>query len=151
MRALERWESVGGPDLSGPGGERLPNEPAVYMWRRRPHPPPGTMERRASFLSWLRKEISLPYCLVTNRSITPYLHAERLTVGGHEITLSKSSALEELCDDRRFRFDLLKLVEFALDQGPALYVGKADNLRNRIAQHLRRENRLRESPRRPRT
>jgi hypothetical protein len=136
MASPDKWLSVGGPDLLGSDAEQLPAAPAVYMWRRKAAPPPGVLESRSTFVKWLEKEVATPYCVVPNRELTPYLHLERLVVGGHQLSSSKRAVLDKLCDDRAFRRTLLRVVHQAMDHGPALYVGRAEDLQVRVRRHL---------------
>ena len=143
MALGDSWRTVSGDDLSGPGAEQLPKEPAIYMWRRIAALPAGALDRRSTFVDWLTKELQTPYCVLRSSTLTPYLHVEQLNVGGYRVPPTRLSHLELLCSERAFRIKLLEVVQASLEQGPALYVGKADDLRTRIGQHLRGESDLR--------
>lgn len=133
------WQTVLGPDLDGPSCDQLPEVCAVYIWRRRIAPPPGVLERKQTFVDWLRKELETPYCTVEHQELTPYLRVDQLTVGGRSLDEHKRLVLNDACDDRGFRLLIGGLVQSASKFAPALYVGKADNLRKRIGQHVRGE------------
>lgn len=136
MSTIEDWRSLGAKDLIGPSAEELPALPGVYMWRRVASPPPGILELRTAFLDWLQKEVQIPFLVAQDRPITPLLTIQSLALGGHTLGGEKLAALEAWCDDRRSRRYLLRLVESALALAPALYVGKADDLKSRIRRHL---------------
>lgn len=134
-----QWQTVFGPDLEGPSSGQLPDVPAIYVWRRRLAPPPGALDRKEGFVEWLQKELQTPYRMVEGQEITPYLRIESMAVGGRPLDERKERILNDACDDRSFRFLLNHVVQGASLYTPSLYVGKADNLRNRINQHLRGE------------
>lgn len=133
------WEVVSGQDLLGPSSSVIPECPGLYMWSRHFAPPAGAYERKEGFLDWLAAELGTPYCVVKETELTPYLRIGSLTVGGRPLDESKVVALQSACDSRSFRRLVGELVRRANENAPALYVGRAIDLRKRIQQHLRYE------------
>lgn len=104
----------------------------MYAWRRDVHIPSDTDAR--DYLSNLLEYLEQPAAPSTSKRITP-LHSMTLDATGR-LGDAKRERLEMLLQNPEFRRTLTATLAAAVQLQAPLYVGKAINLQQRIAQHV---------------
>jgi hypothetical protein len=117
--------------------DKLPSAPGVYAWFKTFLPPDPASSSGAEFCDYLVTQTSLPHFLSRKSGIPP-LYAITLE-SKRSFSRQKLPTLRALCEQEAFRELVARLLttHSILFQQP-LYIGKADSLRSRIADHLHR-------------
>ncbi|RMD84514.1 MAG: GIY-YIG nuclease family protein [Candidatus Dadabacteria bacterium] len=114
----------------------IPRLPGVYLWRRSLELGLETVRDFERCSEWLQGVVANPQLRVTQRRITPHLLLEGLSIGGGELTPDKARLLEQLVRGPRSRRFVCSAVVSLESFLPPLYVGRADDLRARVRDHL---------------
>jgi len=120
----------------------LPISPAIYLWRRNLKPPPGALASPSAFRNWIERVISVPLASVRRRELSHYAILEGLTLGGQGLSDEKKQTIEHL--SAKGRSYVAQFLQALAAELPSLYVGETQNLRERIASHVRGESGLKD-------
>lgn len=120
---------------------RIPdNFGGVYAWYRHFDIDPASKSNPEVFVSAILNELYKPHCATRETHLPP---STKLIVEP-ETVFPKQYALKKLAADRSFRELLLMLLNNSLLFQQPLYIGKANNLLQRIRSHLYEGSTLRE-------
>lgn len=127
-------------DLSKIRGEsailnRIPdNMSGVYAWYRNFKIDTAAIDNPEVFVSSILQELCKPHCVTRETSFPP---SHRLIVEPEtRFSKRKEEALRQYANNFFFRELLITLLNNCLLFQQPLYIGKANNLRNRIKDHL---------------
>jgi hypothetical protein len=112
--------------------ERMPAAPGVYAWFRTVHVPANRGE--SAFVEAIAEAIEAPAAPDHSARLGP-MHSATLQ-SRSELSASKRTLLEARAEDPTFRNTVARVVEAAAVLQAPLYVGKAQDLQQRIRQHL---------------
>lgn len=136
------WQSVSGIELERcyVGRDRMtenvPEQSAVYAWKRRYRPPAGVVSDPVALSDWVAKTVEIPSAILPRRELSHYLLLHGMSIGGAALTDDKLSTLQAWTTEQRSRRWLLELVQSIEALAPPLYVGETDNLARRVKDHL---------------
>lgn len=135
------WREVLGRELVAKPTRRhvfasLPEEPAVYLWKRNLSVPSSAKGSPRVLFEWVRSEVARPYGLVSNLQVSHFASVGEFRLGGGDLTDEKLATLERLCASTLGRNVLVRLFDGMNDVTPALYVGEAELLPQRVWEHL---------------
>lgn len=145
-----RWQSASGSELE----ERLtlgasisdiiPSSPAVYMWRRHLSAPLLAVSSPMRFREWVQKTLSVPLASLGGRELSHYTYLAGLKFGGQGLGVEKQASLELFCGGVKGRKYLATYLQSLAPFLPAVYVGEASKLDDRVKQHVSGESGLRD-------
>lgn len=111
----------------------------VYVWYRSFLPNAKIVEDPEDFFSFIVEEIYKRHCSIREASIPPSYGI----VLKPQNSFPKEDLLKQFSKDKFFRELVLSLLDNSMIFQQPLYIGKSDNLRNRIKSHLKETSVLR--------
>ncbi len=138
-----------GDIISGDEIDRIPNCPALYLWKRVLRRSPESALGSEQFNIWIEHSLSSPFfrsseiSLKTSKGVNQltirphFIKFGMLEIGGGEISDRKIEDLASLEKKPEQIENLYLLLHDAADSfGPVFYVGETDKLRNRVKMHI---------------
>lgn len=136
------WQSVSGLELERSYvsqdrmTENVPDNSAVYAWKRKFRPPNGIVSDPIAFAAWIASIVRTPSAILSQRELSHYLLLHGISIGGLSLTDAKLSTLKAWTADPKSRRWLLSMVQSIESLAPPLYIGETDNLARRVKDHL---------------
>lgn len=119
---------------------RIPDDlGGVYVWYRNFNISKSTYENGKIFYEYILREMQKPHCISREVRIPP---SYQISISS-DISFPKQSQLKKKSKDLRFRELVLRVLENSLIFQNPLYIGKTNNFRGRINQHLSASSSLR--------
>ena len=111
----------------------------VYVWYRSFMPDAALAEDSESFFTFILEEIYKKHCSVREASLPPSYGIMLKP----QTSFPKEDLLKQLSSDKPFRELVLGLLDNSIIFQQPLYIGKSENLSNRIKNHLKETSTLR--------
>ena len=81
-------------------GQLVPEQPAVYLWRRRLVAPSSCRSSQEACQEWVTHVVGAPAATLTRRQLSHCVWTNGLQIGGGELTREKQQTLEEVSASR---------------------------------------------------
>jgi hypothetical protein len=119
--------------------DRIPHVPGVYSWFRSFSPP--TTAAPQDFANYLIEQAEARHCLDRRGNLPPLY--EVILRSRKQLSESKQASLVKLCESQHFRENISLMLHLSFLFQQPLYVGKAQDVAERIDHHLQPESKLR--------
>lgn len=136
------WVQESGAELKQlyDGGESLgillPRQPAVYIWKLTLTPDVLQKADPNEYTDWLNRLCSAPLGIVRDTQLSHYLHLSNIELRGRGLPDSKRRFFRSFLSNLTARRWMTQYLAELSTHLPALYVGEADNLQQRVRQHI---------------
>lgn len=117
----------------------LPNNPAIYLWKRNFSPPTGSLSDQVALFKWILRLTETSIADVHHISLSHFGQIEMLKISGTGLPGPKSATLQKFLNSPQNRKWILSQLRALATHTPALYTGESNTLRTRISQHLNGE------------
>jgi len=113
----------------------VPDASAVYVWQKAIQAPPSSIAA-VDFEEWLSSSLEEPIATMEQVSMSHYLSAKEVSLGGGPLPDEKVVTLQRMSRSRNFRETVGRALNGAAEFSPTLYVGETDCLSRRVWQHM---------------
>ena len=116
----------------------VPEQPDIYQWRMNIAISPSVASSSEQIIRRIDQITKRPSGIIKDATINSTIKTS-ITIGGHGLTEKKSTNLFDFMKNKKVRIYTARFINSLKLAAPILYIGKADNLKKRIKQHLNNE------------
>ncbi len=136
------WTTIDGGDLldardEGRISDLVPFNAGIYLWRRKLVAPNSCKASGQAFCSWIVGLTQQASARMGRRSLSHCVWADGMQVGGGGLTDDKEETLKSIATNSKLRRIVISYVESLSEFCPPIYIGEANDLSERVKDHIR--------------
>ena len=130
------WQTTDRDGIKDADASVVPEEPAIYIWKRRINVSEHARATGSDFRDWVKDLVKSPFGKLTTIPLNPIITIDSMTIGGQVLTDKKVDTLKNLSKTSKGRAAIVKYLNSLSDQLPSIYIGETKNLRTRLNAHI---------------